>query len=585
MFMRFPLLDPDAWLRRTMPLVGWLISWVGGLIWLAVVGAAVKVVLDNVDLLRDQSQGILSPGNLPLLYLGLVAVKTLHEFGHAYFCRRFGGEVHTMGVMLLIFTPLPYMDATSSWGFRSRWQRVLVAAAGMIVEMFVAALAALVWVQTGPGTVHNLAYNMMFVASVSTLLFNLNPLLRFDGYYILTDLLEIPNLHQRSARHLRHLFEHYLFGLKRSESPARSRREALWLTVFIVLSGVYRVIVFGGILLFVADRLLLLGLLMAVVCAITWVLVPIGRFVNYLATSPALERKRPRAVGVSLALALLVVALLQLIPFPNRFRAPGIVRAVEWSNVLTESAGYLEQLEAAPGDSVRRGQVLFRLINPELGWALQAAEAQVAEVNARLLQAMREDAANIRPLRSLLESASERLEKLQREESRLMVRAQNDGIWVAPDAKDFVGRWLARGSPLGEVVNPESFEFCATVRQEDVNHLFMAETPTAEVRLPGEANRKIPVVRLRLIPASRRTLPSPALGWMGGGEIPVASEDPEGRTTLEPFFELRADLASDSGAAVLHGRSGKIRLGLGTRPLLSQWLRRLRQVLQRRYQL
>ncbi|MCL4179342.1 MAG: peptidase M50 [Verrucomicrobia bacterium] len=585
MFIRFPLLDPDAFLRRTMPLVGWLTGWLGGLIWLGVVTAAIKVAIDHFDLLRDQTQGVLAPGNLPLLYLGLVLVKTLHEFGHAYFCRRFGGEVHTMGVMLLIFTPLPYMDATSSWGFRSRWRRILVAAAGMIVEVFVAALATFVWAQTGPGTAHNLAYNIMFVASVSTLLFNLNPLLRFDGYYILTDLLEIPNLHQRSARHLRHLFEHYLFGLKRSESPARSRREAIWLTVFIVLSGIYRVIVFGGILLFVADQLFLLGILMAILCAITWVLVPVGRFVNYLATSPALERNRPRAVSASIALVALLVAILQLIPFPNRFRAPGIVQATEWSNVLTETAGYLRRLEAEPGQPVQRSQVLFHLENQELNLALRSAEARIAEVEARLLQAMREDPANIRPLRSLLKSASERFEKLRREQDRLSVRALNDGVWVAPDIEDWLGRWLPRGSLAGQVVNPAAFEFSATVRQEDVNFLFAAEAPTAQVRLWGEAGRKIPVPRLRLIPASRQTLPSPALGWLGGGEMPVAPEDPEGRTALEPFFEIRADLAEHSPSTVLHGRSGKIRFSLGSRPLLSQWVRRLWQVLQKRYQL
>ena len=167
---------------------------------------------------------MLAPGNLVLLYLGMVVIKTLHEFGHALFCRKFGGEVHVMGVMLMIFTPMPYVDATSSWSFRQRSKRVLVGAAGMIVELFVAALATFLWARTGPGTLHTLAYNMMFVASVSTLIFNINPLLRFDGYYILSDLLEIPNLNQRAIGQLRHLAESKLFGVKPSESPAGTRR-------------------------------------------------------------------------------------------------------------------------------------------------------------------------------------------------------------------------------------------------------------------------------------------------------------------------------------------------------------------------
>src|SRR5204862_7959486 len=136
----------------------------GLMVWLAVVGAGLKVVADNWQALKQQGQGLLSPDNLPLLYVGLVIIKTIHEFGHAYFTRKFGGEVHVMGVMLMIFTPVPYMDATSSWSFRSRWKRLLVGAAGMIVELFFAAIAAFIWVRTPTGTLHNLSYNMMFIA-------------------------------------------------------------------------------------------------------------------------------------------------------------------------------------------------------------------------------------------------------------------------------------------------------------------------------------------------------------------------------------------------------------------------------------
>src|SRR5262249_32813310 len=143
------------------------------------------------------------------------------------------------------------------------------------------------------------AYNMMFVASVSTVLFNANPLLRYDGYYILSDLLDIPNLHIRASQHLTHLVEFYAFGYKKSRSPALSAREAWWLTVFGITSGIYRIIVFGLIALFVADRYFLLGVIMAVVCVISWIIVPTAKFIHYLASNPRLERIRLRAIGVT----------------------------------------------------------------------------------------------------------------------------------------------------------------------------------------------------------------------------------------------------------------------------------------------
>ena len=299
MFMRFPLLDPDRFLVRTMPLLGKLISPVGALLWLVIVGFGLKVALDHFGALRDQAQSVLATNNLFVLYIGMVLIKTLHEFGHAYFCRKFGGEVHVMGVLLMIFTPMPFVDATSSWGFRNRWKRILVSSAGMIVELFVAAIMVFVWANTGPGLLHNLAYNMIFIASVSTLVFNLNPLLRFDGYYILSDLVDIPNLQQRANRQLRHFCERYLFGIKTSVSPAERKKEAAWLAVFGVASGIYRVIVFGGILLVVADRFFLIGIIMAAVCAISWIVAPTFKFLQYLASNPSLERTRGRAIAVT----------------------------------------------------------------------------------------------------------------------------------------------------------------------------------------------------------------------------------------------------------------------------------------------
>ena len=266
MFMRFPLLDPDRFLVRAMPLAKKLISPFGAILWLLVVGAGLKVAVDHFDGLRVQSEGILAPNNLFLLYVGLVIVKAIHEFGHAFFCRRYGGEVHVMGVMLMIFTPMPYVDATSSWGFRSRWQRSLVGAAGMMTELFVAAIAVFVWANTAPGILHSLAYNMMFVASVSTLIFNANPLLRYDGYYILSDLLEIPNLNQRAIQQLRHLAEYYLFGVKSSKSPANNPREAWWYTFYGIASGIYRVVVLTGMMFRVSYRFLIIGIVMVGAC-------------------------------------------------------------------------------------------------------------------------------------------------------------------------------------------------------------------------------------------------------------------------------------------------------------------------------
>jgi putative peptide zinc metalloprotease protein len=586
MFMRFPLLDPDRFLVRTLPVIGKFISPFGALIWLVVVGLGLKVVTDNFGDLKAQGEGVLAVNNLLLLYLGTIAVKALHEFGHAYFCRKFGGEVHVMGVMLMIFTPMPFVDATSSWSFRERWKRVLVGSAGMIVELFFAAIAALVWARTAPGILHGLAYNIMFVASVSTIVFNVNPLMRFDGYYILSDLLEIPNLNQRATGQLQYWAERYLYGVKKAEPPARTRREAGWLGGFGITSGIYRVIVFSGILLVIADRFLIVGIVMAAACLISWAVFPVARFIKYLATSPRLDRVRNRAVGVTAGLAAVALVLLCVVPFPYSFRAPGVVVASQRTEIVNDTGGQVVGLLTKPGSFVRQGAPLLKLESPELDLQLAATTARLDEVNARLLQAMDSESADIAPLSSLRDSVSAALDKLREDSRNLTVRAPHDGVWVAPAIGEFIGRWLPRGTGLGLLANPAAFEFEATVMEEDVNALFAKKIYGANVRFYGDAGTRIPLADWRVVPGGQNMLPSAALGWAAGGEVPVAAdENSQGDKSVEPFFEVIGTVKSRDGVHLLDGRSGKVNFRLAPEPLLPRWTRALWQLLQKRYQI
>jgi putative peptide zinc metalloprotease protein len=477
------------------------------------------------------------------------------------------------------------MDATSSWSFRSRWQRALVGAAGMIVEIFVAALATFVWANTGPGTLHSLAYNMMFIASVSTVLFNANPLLRFDGYYILSDLLDIPNLHTRSKGHLRHLVERYAFGYKDSHSPAESIKETWWLGVFGVLAGIYRVVVFTGIILFVADKFLLAGMLMALICVISWVVVPIFKLVIYLASSPRLARTRLRAVAISVCFFLILTALLGIFPFPNRFRAPGVLEAIEYVSVVNDAPGYVNNVLVASGIKVQAGTPLIELTDRELEIEIEATGAQQQEAQLMYHKAMILQRADLGPIRKRLETIGAKLLDLKKQQADLIIKARQDGVWVAPDVKDMVGSWLARGSAIGNIVNHGTFRFSAVVSQDEAADLFVDKIRKAEVRLFGQGGKNLDVDHLLIIPFQQEKLPSAALGWRGGGEVPVSVTDETGLQAAEPFFQIYATVNPAAGAALYHGRSGKLRFSLNPKPLLLQWGHKFRQLLQRRYQI
>jgi putative peptide zinc metalloprotease protein len=584
LFVRIPLVDPDAFLRRTLPLVRVLFSWFGALLWLGVVGWAVKTGVENWTQLWEQGQSFLAPGNIGWLYVALFLLKLLHELGHAYSCRHFGGEVHTLGVMILVFSPVPFVDATAAWSFRERRKRVIVGAAGMIVELFVGALAMLVWASTGPGAVNAVAYNVIFIASVSTLLANINPLLRFDGYYILCDLIDLPNLNQRATRLWRHWIERFFFGLRKSISPAESRREAVWLGIYGAGSFVYRFFLFAGVLLFVAGQWLLLGAAMAVVGVVTWVIIPLGRLIHYLSSSPQIERVRRRATLATLGAGAAAVALLALVPVPDTFTAPGIVHGENYTLVFTGSEGYFQELVAPSGTPVRRGELLIRMTNRELALERERARAEEREALALEQSALQSPDQGVLAVRERLTAVRSHLKEIERLERDLELRSPQDGIWVAPAPADLRGRWLPRGAAVGEIVDPAAKYFSAVVRQEDAANLFGKTLRTAGVRLRGQADTLVPVTGATIIPAQQQVLPSAALGWLGGGEIAVKTDDKAGTKSAESFFELRARLDPGTSVELYHGRSGKLRCELPWRPVLSQWYRNLRQLLQRKFQ-
>jgi putative peptide zinc metalloprotease protein len=261
LFLRIPLLDPNRFLDRWVGIFGRVFSWFGLVLWLALVATGLYFVIGNSQELISQSEDVLDPSNLIFLYLSFTVIKIIHEFSHAFACKRFGrlngtgGEVHKMGVMFLVLFPLPYVDASSAWAFRRKWHRAIVGMAGVLAELAAASIAAVIWSHTSTGTPHIIAYNVIFVASVSTVLFNGNPLLRFDAYYVLTDIIEIPNLAQRCRQYLSYLVRRYAWGLKRIWNPAYTWGERFWFVFYGTLSTVYRIYIAIRILLFLNNRL------------------------------------------------------------------------------------------------------------------------------------------------------------------------------------------------------------------------------------------------------------------------------------------------------------------------------------------
>lgn len=582
--IRIPVFDPDRWLEQARPLIDWLLGRTGIVLYLLLLVAGILALVDRADDLFRQSAGILAPANLILLYVGFIIAKLVHELGHAAVCKYYGGEVHTLGIMLLMFAPMPYVDASSSWGFRSRLHRVWVGLAGVLSELSVAAVAALIWASTAPGTLNALAYNVIFAASISTVLFNLNPLLRFDGYHILVDILDTPNLYQRSREQLRYLIERFLFRLPAAQPAAHNRAEVVILPVYGILSLVYWVVLMFTIIFFIAQQYLDLGVALAWFMGLTVLVLPLFKLLRYLLRDPRLGSQRGHAALVSLLLGITLIGLLGMMPVPDRVRIKGVVEATRYRQLYTDAPGRIVELISRPGEWVDAGQPLLRLDNPALLLEIEAVRAQRDQWKAQELRAMSLAVADLAPLQQQRAAVEQNLAQLEQQRRTLTVTAPISGIWTTPEQEASPGRWLARGGLLGSIVEGGDWRFVAVLPQVGT-HLFEDHIQRAEVRVAGQEGDNLSVHNTRVVPHENGILPSSALGMAGGGEIAVDPSDPHGLTAAEPFFRVQADLPALSATEplLIHGRLGVMRLTLGSRPLLLQWERSLRQFLQRRF--
>jgi putative peptide zinc metalloprotease protein len=584
-FLKIPVFDPEFLLRKLKWLINILLSKPFALVWLATIIVAAKYGVENFDTLKDQAQGFLAPSNIGWVYVCTVLVKILHEFGHSAVVKKYGGEVHTVGIMFMLLAPLPYMDATASWSFRKKWQRVFVGAAGMLFEFFIAAVALIFWANLGGGLLKALAYNVFIICSISTLLFNVNPLMRFDGYYIMTDLLDMPNLQQRSVSHLKYLLERYVFRKHDAESVAETWSERFIYTFYGFASAIFRFFLFTGLVISISQHYLILSFIMGTLLCLTMLVIPFGKFVKYIFASPSLALVRHRAVICTLVFVASLVGILFYLPVPDSFTSPGVIEARHYENATVGEGGVVVSVNHKANDFVRAGDTLMVLENTELENEIEAKKGEIREANQMYYQALDRSPENMLPLRIRINVLNQELNDLQDKRKNLTLIAGMDGVFSAGNMETFLGRYIKKGDSVGILLDTTSFDFLAVVNQEDVSRLFSANPEKALIRLNGDAFKPLETDHIQVIPTAQDKLPSSALGWHGGGDIETKTDGYSEQTT-EPIYLVRSDLHDERNRVLkMHGRSGKIRFDLGSSPLAMQGIRKARQALQKYYRL
>lgn len=577
--MRFPLVDPNNFLTQTMPYVRPLFGRLGGLLWLITVLPALLLAIRYWPELTDNvSDRVLAPGNLLLIAASYPVIKLLHELGHGYMTKAHDGEVHELGVMLLVLLPMPYVEVSSSAGFRGKWTRCAVGAAGIMVELFIAAFALYVWLLVEPGLVRALAFNVMLTASISTVLFNGNPLLRYDGYYILSDAIEVPNLAQRGQQYWSYLLRRYAFGVPVTRDYPATRGERICFLLYIPTAAAYRLAVTVGIALLVMSKYQAVGVALALWAVGARVVIPLGRGIWSLLTSPEYLRNRVRVLTLSATVMAAAVLLLLKLPLPLHTQAEGVVWLPDDAIVRAEAGGFVTAIKAAPGDPVQRGQVLVESVDPELAAKVKTLRAQEEGLIAKLDAVRFTDRVEAIVTEAELKAVRTDLAAAERQAAQLTTYAGESGIFAMADPADMPGRYFKRGDVMGYVLPTTGAQLVrATVAQEDID-LVRNHVHATRIMLTDHLNQALDAVSVREVPAGDDKLPSPALGSLGGGVTVVDPKDDHGTTTLNRVFQFDLQLAAPVMQAGFGGRA-YVRFDHDWEPLGVQLWRRARQLL------
>lgn len=573
LFFRVHLMDPGPLLQLFEPWLGRLFSRGTLALWLFVIlSAGLLAAMNGPALASHAGERVASPMFALLGWFAYPFIKALHELGHALAIRRWGGTVSKVGITLLLLMPIPWVDASAASAFRQRGHRLVVSAAGIMVELLLAAFALLLWLAVEPGTIKDAALAVMLVAGVSTLFFNGNPLMRYDGYFILSDAVDLPNLAPRSTSYWVHLVRKRLFGEDR-DAPILAPGERPWLLFYGIASLAYRVVISLAIVLWLSGISALLAGLASLILVFTYFVKPAIGFARNVASAMEGPRqtRRARLLGAG-AVAAAALALF-ILPLPMRIVADGLVWLPENARVRPETEGFVVSLLAEDGSQVSAGQPLLELRDDELLAERDRLYAKLSKIQSEQFGVLVREPGKARNLAEEMESLQAALALNETRLQNLVVRAGSNGRLVIPRQDDLPGTFVPRGKEVGYILADGNSRVRAVLSQQDVA-LVQERMRGADVWL-SESAGSVASKPERDTPAATVRLPSAALGERGGGGIAVDAKDEKGETALEPVFLVELELPETRLTRV--GARAEVRFDLGYEPVAQQAWRRLRQ--------
>ena len=578
LYFKVRAFDPDSLLNRVYPWVRWLFHPLGICAGLCLMLSAALLIVGRFDQFaaRPELQSFyvfFNLQNVVWLWLAVGVVKVLHEFGHALTCKHFGGECHAMGLLFMCFSPCLYCDVSDSWMLPNKWHRIAIAAAGVYVEVLIASLATFVWWTTPPGVLHSIAFAAMLFGSVQTFLINANPLMKFDGYYALSDFLEVPNLRQKSYAALKHYATKWCWGTD-AAAPGPTGLRGFLFTLYAIAATVYGWMVTVLMVWFLTKflqpyKLTVVGWGLAMLAAINIVVLPLAMGIVTARRNPSVLRPKQwwRPVLATAVLAASVWVVL-FIPLPRRVYAVLTIEPTRSEQVSVTVPGQIIKILIQPGQSVRQGDLLIELDNPELRLLQTKLEQERERFQVQLRAAeASQNLARSQQLRVLIEGVESQLALQQSRLNDLQLRAPCSGTVIpepeqkqlaargspheiqlargtlSPLNRENVGAVLAAGTLVCRIVESPNYEAVAILPQSQIESVRVGQSVTIKLdAFPGDTL----LGTVREIGVQDVTHPPPQLLNIAGSELPAVTFGPGAGGLATPHYQVRVSLTGHS---------------------------------------
>lgn len=541
LFIRVPLADPDRFLTRTERHMRFLFTRAFFIAWLIAGAVTLGFLVSRWRDFIEPFNDYLALTNLPLLWTALIVLKIWHEFGHGYACKTFGGKVPEMGMLLLGGNPAAYVDATAAWSFERRRHRLIVMLGGMYFESLAAIIAVYVWAMSTNPVVSSWAHYVITLSTTITVLFNANPLMRFDGYFIFSELVGIQNLRPRAVARVKAASKRAFLGIPDTARHDIAPKRRALLMSYGVASSIYKTLVMLGIAVAFSMRFPVVGLLFGIYffgIIAGGMLFKLGK---YLLTSEEVQPVRWRARAAFAIVFFAIPALLFVIPVPFGIQAEGLQGADVEHYLYSEAGGELQEVHVEAGQTIDTGDRVLTLANPDVGLSAHVASVELQQARQGWEYLHGSDSVKAARMESRVQSMELELASAHRTLSGLSVRSPLSGTVARLMVPNEPGQFIRNGQPTAIVVSGSAL-VRAWLTEEQLDRIAPKVGDTVDFRLASRPMDSFAGRIIAIRPMADDLRDELALTQIGGGSLVVQADSGK---PMQPLFAVEIEPTKD----------------------------------------